>query len=450
MVEIPLQKKVTELKSWERELSGLKKVCLSFFPRIYRPYVENRLRVGDFNNVGVIIEGLRFLFVEILLCNLFGLGILLCLYIVRPFRFIKLCKIRSINIGQQAGNTGLFLRRLQLGKVRQNNRILYVGISGKPDNQQLLKMFERKLHIIQIQSEFLRNIHARSILSKSVFYEELPLPHNAYYEFNNTEPDLHFTSAEEEEGRKLLSKMGIDDKSWFVCFYSRDPAFQSRLPVQRQYPGDFRNSDIDNYLEAAKYIASCGGFAIRMGYIVAKKLPDLNNPRIIDYASNYRTDFGDIYLLAKCKFFIGDTAGLWVVATIFNVPVAGVNFIPFHTPFRKGDLVIPKKIRPNEGKRFLTLREYIEFADKSGNLDNFTFNEKLNAGKDVVIENTSGEILDLAKEMNERLDGTFETTGEDEELQARFRSLLQPPNYFAGTPARIGAKFLRENRELLE
>ena len=449
MVNPPLQRKVTKLKSWDRELSRLEKVCISLFPRIYRVYVEQRLRVGDFNNLEVIMEALRFLFIEILLCNLFGLIILLCLYIIRPFRFVKFCEIRHMHIGQQAGNTGLFLRRLQLEKGRKDNRILYVGISGKPDNQQLLKMFKRKLFIIQ--SQFLRNIHTRSILSRSVFHEGLPFRHNAYYEFNNTEPDLYFIPSEEEEGRKLISKMGIDDKSWFVCFHSRDSAFLSHQPAQRQYPGDFRNSDIKNYLEAAKYIASCGGFAVRMGYIVAERLPDLNNPRIIDYASHYRTDFGDIYLSAKCKFFLGDTAGLWAVSAIFNVPIAGVNFIPFHTPFRKGDLFIPKKIWSIKEKRLLTFREYIEFGgDFRRGISNVEVNKKLAEGKYVVIQNTAEEILDLAKEMNKRLDGTFETTEEDEELQNRFRSLLQPHYYYYGTPARIGAKFLRQNKELLE
>jgi len=378
----------------------------------------------------------------IVILNLFGFLIVLCLYIIKPFKSVKLLEIRSRYIGQQVGNTGLFLRHRQLENGRKDNRILYVGISGKPDNQQLLKMFKRKIFIIQ--NDFLNDIHNHSILTKSIFYEDLPFRHNAYYEFNNTDPDLQFTSSEEEEGRMLLSKMGIDDKSWFVCFHCRDSAFHS-------YAGDFRNSDIKNYLDAAKYITSCGGFAVRMGQTVAEKLPDLNNPRIIDYASKFRTDFGDIYLLAKCKFFLGSTAGLWVVPAIFNVPIAGANFIIFHTPFRKGDLFIPKKIWSIEEKRLLTLREYIEFGgDFRRGISNFDVHNKLAEGKYVVIQNTAQEILDLAKEMNERLDGTFKITEEDDELQKRFHSLIQPDDYYYGTPARIGAKFLMENKELIK
>jgi len=50
--------------------------------------------------------------------------------------------------------------------------------------------------------------------------------------------------------------------------------------------------------------------------------------------------------------------------------------------------------------------------------------------------------------MNEHLNGTFESTEEDEELQRRFHSLFQPYHYCYGTPVRIGTKFLRENKEL--
>lgn len=388
----------------------------------------------------------------IICVNLFGLAISLCLYIIKPFKSVKLIEIRSQNIGQQAGNTGLFLRRLQLEKRGKENSVLYVGISGKPDNQQLLKMFKRKLFIIQ--SDLLNRLCSNYavVIRWSGFYKDLPFNSNEYYEFNNTVPDLHFTSSEEEEGKMLLSKMGIDEKSWFVCFHCRDPAFF------KSFPTDFRNSDMKNYLEAAKYITSCGGFAVRMGHTVAEKLPDLNNSRIIDYASKFRTDFGDIYLPAKCKFFLGSTAGLVVVSAIFNVPIAGANFIPLYPTWRTGDIIIPKKIWSIEERRLLTFRELIEFAGDvrggdirpQGICSNIYVYNKLADGKYIVIENTSQEILDLTMEINECLDGTFKITDEDEELQKRFHSLLHPDDFIYGTPVRIGTKFLRENKGLIK
>jgi len=382
--------------------------------------------------------------------NFFGFFIVCFLFLTSIFKPVELLEIRSKAIGQQAANTGLFLRRLQLEKGDPQRKALYIGISGKPDNQQLLKMFKRKIFIIQ--SEFLTRIcgNGAFLIRWSGFYRELPFNSNEFQEFNTTKPDLTFTPDEEKEGKHLLKKMGIDDNDWFVCFHCRDPAFP------HDYVGDFRNSDIRNYLEAAKYIADAGGVALRMGQIVADQLPELNNPRIIDYACKFRTDFGDIYLPAKCKFFLGSTAGLVLIPTIFNVPIAAANFIPFFTTWRKGDLFIPKKIWSVEEKRFLTFREYIEFAGETrgGNTrlgadSNIFTQNKLSGGKYIAIENTAEEILDLTKEMNERLDGTFIITEEDEELQKRFHALLHPDDFMYGTPARIGAKFLRENKDLL-
>ncbi len=183
-----------------------------------------------------------------------------------------------------------------------------------------------------------------------------------------------------------------------------------------------------------------------MGSHVEKKLPTLRNKKIIDYAANFRSDFGDIYLPAKCKFYLGCTAGIWRVPTLFNVPIAGANFAPFHTPLRAVDIFIPKKIWSKKEKRFLTFSEVFDFEltklyptdddyEKAGLLH---------------VESTSEEILDLAKEMNERLNKKLKYTKKDTELQKKFHSLIKKTHPWYGTPARIGAKFLRKNKRLLK
>ena len=52
--------------------------------------------------------------------------------------------------------------------------------------------------------------------------------------------------------------------------------------------------------------------------------------------------------------------------------------------------------------------------------------------------------------MDERLKGTWQTTEEDEELQQRFWSLFKPSELNQVFLSRIGAEFLRQNRELLD
>ena len=96
-------------------------------------------------------------------------------------------------------------------------------------------------------------------------------------------------------------------------------------------------------------------------------------------------------------------------------------------------------------KRFLTFQEMLK-----GGVGRYLRGEQyVQAGLEP-IQNTAEEILDLAQEMNERIDGVFRCSEEDEKLQQQFQAIFKPHHHCYGTPVRIGAKFLRQNRELLE
>ena len=66
------------------------------------------------------------------------------------------------------------------------------------------------------------------------------------------------------------------------------------------------------------------------------------------------------------------------------------------------------------------------------------------------VHNKPEEIRALAIEMDERLNGTWSTSEEDEKLQQRFWSLFRTSDLNGVFLSRIGAKFLRQNRELLD
>ena len=66
-----------------------------------------------------------------------------------------------------------------------------------------------------------------------------------------------------------------------------------------------------------------------------------------------------------------------------------------------------------------------------------------------LIDNTSEEIMDVVDEMDMRLEGRWQTTEEDEELQARFWSYFKSSDLHGVIRARIGTKFLRQHQELL-
>ena len=50
--------------------------------------------------------------------------------------------------------------------------------------------------------------------------------------------------------------------------------------------------------------------------------------------------------------------------------------------------------------------------------------------------------------MDQKLDGTFVTTEEDEELQRKFRAMVRPEHLIYGTLAEVGAGYLRTHLEL--
>jgi len=386
-----------------------------------------------------------------LIINFISIPIIILLYILKPVKHIKLFKLYNENrIGHLAANTDLLLRRIALNRKNKKD---YIGITSRNiANKQLFNMFRREILIIQVPAIAYHLIggiiNNKSLFGKSIFYEPLPFNSNEYYEFSNTKANLLFTKTEEEKGKKLLKKMGLKDKDWFVCFHARDSAYLTHnLGNECSYHESYRDSNIKNYLKAAEYITQQRGYVIRMGSIVEEKLPDLKNPKIIDYATKYRTDFGDIYLSAKCKFYVGAASGLFVIPTIFHVPVAGVNFCdPLdHTPFRKGDLFIPKKVWSIKKKRFLTFSEILK-----SEVAHYVRGEEFKKGGLKIIENSPEEILDLVKEMNERIDNTFKVTKEDERLQKKYWSFIKQSNLCYKSPARIGSLFLRKNQNLLK
>ncbi len=388
------------------------------------------------------------------------LPIALPLLVARYIFKIKFFRIHGSRFGHLAINNETFLRKRQLGIIHENG-VKYVGIApSSVCNQTLLDMYKRHLTIIQFpQPQLIRTMTKimaeKSILSRWDLFVVLDYDLAYFPRFNEAKPLLSFTAAEESSGKGLLKRMNIDDGEWFVCFHVRDSAYVNSLLKRGDARYAYRNSNVKNIFPALEYVTTAGGYALRMGAKVNEKLPFSNNPGIIDYSTQYRTELGDIYLPARCRFFIGTGSGVASIAEIFNVPEVRINFIPLnpfipgyklhHFPPGKNDLFIPKKIWSKEKNRYLTFKEEMEF-DKGFSFDAEDYEK---AGL-VPVENTPEEILAVTMEMNQRLEGTWKTTKEDEELQERFRALFRYNNQSYHFSASIGAKFLRENKDLLD
>ena len=284
-------------------------------------------------------------------------------------------------IGHLAFNTEILFRRLNESK---ENPIIIS--SYNPANKQLLNMFRR-----------VRKIYRFPKLNSWVNYLVKQFPkifskagynYIEYHEMNELPRTLEFTEHEKIKGKKALYDMGID--SWYVCVNARESNYLKQKYNNNGHGHDFRDSNINSYLKAMDYITEQGGYVIRMGQYVENKM-DTDNPKIIDYAHKYRSDFMDIFLCANCRFYLGDSAGLFAVASIFDRPVCIVNMIPINYPMRKGDLVLFKKIWSNKLHRMLTFEE---MKDERLWYNSYYVENKLD-----VVDNTADEILKQTKNM---------------------------------------------------
>ena len=253
-------------------------------------------------------------------------------------------------------------------------------------------------------------------------------------------PIICLSEDEIARGEAELRVLGIPEDAWFVCVHSREGGYS---------PGDewqhsFRNASISDYTDAMRAIVARGGWCIRVGDPTMRPLDPI--PGVVDYArSSSKSDWMDLFLCARCRFFLGNTSGLFGLAGIFGKPSALANMTPLSVVYAQfpGDISIPKLLIDAQG-RFLSLPE--AFAGEASEL--FLAPEFAERGLKTV-DNTPQEIAELAIEMLDRLDGNVKDEPDDADLQSRFRALIQPHHYCWHASARIGRAFLRRHRDLL-
>ena len=331
-------------------------------------------------------------------------------------------------IGHLAINTEIFLRRKSIGLVDGELFRLIDHPTGKfISNNQLYKMIKRSISVKEITTEEYLKLVKAGHQDNGL----LPCNSNETWELNNIPPQLSFLPYEIKKGQDLLKKMGINDKP-FVCMHSRDNLYLKELFNDFDYSyHNYRDCSISNYLDAAEWLTTQGFYVLRMGQITAEKL-QTDNPMIIDYANLYRTDFGDAFLPANCDFFLGNTAGIFLVSTIFNINSAVANYAPLDiTPFLRNDIYLPKYLN-------MPLSQQLEISI-----------EIMEKNPPPLVENSSLQILKLVKEMVYRKKGVFNYDLNLEQLNNKFRSMIKPKNRCYGSCAIISSDFLKDNSSLM-
>ncbi len=380
----------------------------------------------------------------------------LLLWLVEPFWRFRLGIIRADRIGHLAGGPEILMRKWQLYGYPRRTKHIFFAVD--PCNPFLFSMLNRRLTIVENRwlNRFIHRI--MPILKHTRFYE--PLIDNSchYKEMHEVSPSLYFTEDDDIRGREFLAEKGISANDWFVCIYARDPGYlKSREEAIAATFNAYRDCSIENYIKAAEWVVEKGGFVLRMGSAVEAPLPKNLHPRIIDYATKYRSDFLDVYLGAKCSFFLGCCSGLTDVSMIFGTPTAWANYVYNSVANGRKAIFAPKFLFNKVMGKFLTMPEIAALgvfptgSDPEEKLNYVHYDvDRLVAYPEIEwVENDSEDILNMAKDMFDLIEGRKELFEETAYLHDAYLAYYGESPHNSPYTARLGPRFALRHKSLI-
>jgi putative glycosyltransferase (TIGR04372 family) len=362
--------------------------------------------------------------------------------------WLKIRHKEVLIVGQFANNISSFLTPLEPEVRRRSNfksqlqNLIVLNLTTDA-NSQARKMYDRIVAIYGNETRVLRRLvwWASSIGG-------LQLPKIDILECQNDplwhtgKPVVGFTNEEIDFGEKFLKSIGVRRGQKIVCYATRTASYYSGLQKSgvKLKLQTIRNPDESVYLDVAKTLHDRGYFVIRMGKNLDTEVPQMYIDCVVDYASNSRSDFLDMYLLSKCDFLLNGCTGMVLFRGILNLPTVSADLYLVQKNFYYCDIDIFQKVWLVRENRLATVGEMVAMGDS---FSDERHQERLGVR---LVKNTAEEILAACDEMEARLNGTWVTTEEDEILQKKYWDLICDSGHHGG---RIGAQFLRDNQDLL-
>ncbi len=374
------------------------------------------------------------------------------------FRPIEIWRMQT-----RRSKISFFIRDLEFGlqnikaRGQLGKRFVFVLYPIPFPNTQLALMYRRHLTILGKKQYFLAEAF-RFVLPIARIEDRGRLVPNGQERFelwNRRIPTLTFTEEEISSGNDLDRGMSLGSERPFVClaFSSKNYRLSADYAIDRYNNLGRGNKDnlfeiipeIASYVPAINEITKKGIAVVRTGIFEDEKLPTNLGNLVHDYSFGEQSPFGDVWLYSRCLFsFAGGGSGSHWFASIFNIPCVFADQFVITGGYLDCDLFImqlPWLIKENSFATFewMSRKENVEWA----------VDESRIGVEYSLVKNTPSQIIEVIEEMLERLNGTWLESEEDIELQKRFRGVvnLLPPG--ERTPARMGAKFLREHQYLL-
>ena len=382
-----------------------------------------------------------------LINGLWAIPAVIIMRVLRPFVLVRVGSLNSARIGHFVADGAEHLARIQ---QQPTNTVDWFWL-GKTSNSQWERMIRRTLPV-----------HSWAWY---LYWWNMVIPGGSAHTRPNSytlsrdveglyaryDVQIPFLPSESEEALTWLRNKGWSDGEPFVCLLVRDAEFLANDPMYgtvRQRANldwsyhNYRDSDIETYLPAVKWLAEQGVWVIRMGKLMAKRIPD-GMDHVIDYAFDAgKSDLLDIWLFANCDGCISTATGPDAISAAYGKPLLFVNALPLgiSTSWSRS-IWVPKTLRWAETGQILSVREHL--------LNSWlTTNEYDRAG--IVIENlSSDEIRSAVQEFWRRYSGSWDEAREDQQKQDDYRNMfLDWPEFsrFNGwlhPEARVGTAWLR-------
>ncbi len=387
-------------------------------------------------------EGFLWSLVEVVirLINFVAYVLLLPGALLLRFLGYRFLSINASRIGHLAGEVDCFIKLQSLGLI--DVRYKYVVFSNsRICNKVFWGYVKKRIHAIDSPS--LCKILKLMTLGPGVNFDVssyiLSINQSAkYYDvcrlWSDREPVFKIEKEHFEVAQKRLHEMGVPIGAEYVCIHVRSMGYYK----EDDRVHENRNFSNDSLVKSINEIVSRGFYCIVMGDLNSPQIP--SSKGVINYAhSPFKSDLMDVFLCANAKFFLGNSSGLFILSTVFGVPCALCNMLPFVcTGFTSRDLSIPKLIRKLSGGTYLNYKEIIR-----ENIANFRSSKQYERSGVVAVSNSEDDIYGLVSEMLDRLDGKL-TSDEILRDNEPFLVELQSMHYSYGTSSYVAPSFMRK------
>jgi putative glycosyltransferase (TIGR04372 family) len=394
----------------------------------------------------------RFLvFLPLSLCATLVLGIY---SLFRPVKIFMLrCERSKISFIVEDLEVALRIEAHKEKTTGVRRPFMFAVLDCESPNRAFTSMYGRVVPFLDADRPFSRGVirYALPIFRLRRQYLECWQSENQMEVWRNQKPSISFTLKDQKIGKDLEHEFRFNTVNEFVCIGLPEKIYYETKFAQEHGPSI--NQDLftmmpswETYLPSTIKLAESGLDVLRMGQFVEQPISRPKNEGVIDYASLYRSEFGDVWLLGNCKFAIsGNGTGFYWVSKSMNRPVVITDSpSPCKTSYGKNDIHIPLLAWSRENRM---LKPFSWLISKG---EAWATNRELIEGDIEIVKNTAEEITEVVLEMNQRIDGTWVETDEDIELQERFKKLRQgQPPWKVQQSVRIGAAFLRRYKHLL-